>query len=122
MSDKSLETQLDQVKEDLNSPVPEPGETPKEEKKMATAKKKAPPKKVGKIEKTTKVTKTAKTNGAAESEGLVKLSALANEAGISAQRARQKLRGAELARDGRWAWPEGSKALKEARKALGLEG
>ena len=61
-------------------------------------------------------------NGKAEEheEGMVTLSELAAEHKISPQRARQKLRGAKLARErgARWKWKEGSRDLAAARKAL----
>lgn len=77
----------------------------------------------------TKVKKVAKKSEKAEkstkksangSENLVHLADLASEAKITAQSARKKLREAKVERSGRWAWEDGSKALKEARKALGL--
>lgn len=77
--------------------------------------------------KTKKVSKkVTKPNGTAKAshmdEDTVTLSSLASEAGIKAQSARVKLREASIARpEGRWAWPVGSKGLKEARKALGLD-
>lgn len=56
-----------------------------------------------------------------EDDGLIRLSDLAETAGISGAAARRKLRAAELERgDGRWAWEDGSTALKQAKKALGL--
>jgi hypothetical protein len=67
-----------------------------------------------------------KTNGKSnhgESDGLITVAQLAEEAEISPQSARVKLRAAELDRgEGRWKWEPGSKALKAARKVLGLEG
>ena len=73
--------------------------------------------------------KSAKPNGISgggkseESDGLVTVADLAAEAEISPQSARVKLRAAELDRgEGRWKWEPGSKALKAARKVLGLEG
>lgn len=85
-------------------------------------------KKVKKVEKTAKkvAKKVAKTNGHAKpkesAEGLVTVADLAEEAKISPQSVRVKLRAAELDRgEGRWKWEEGSKALKQARKVLGLE-
>ena len=78
--------------------------------KKTTAKKKAPAKKKG--------GKKAK----ASADGGITLKALAEEAGISGQAARQKLRAAGIEREegSRWSWKEGSKALKAAKKALGL--
>lgn len=75
-----------------------------------------------------KAKKKAKSNGISgggkpESEdGLITVAQLAEEADISPQSARVKLRAAELDRgEGRWKWEPGSKALKAARKVLGLE-
>lgn len=127
MTDKTLDREIGEVEKDLEAPVPDEP-TPKPEKtKMATKKvvKKtgATPAKSAKTNgkatpaKTAKATKPAK----ADAEGMVKLSSLATEAKISTQRARQKLRAAELDRgDGRWSWKEGSRDLQAARKALGL--
>lgn len=57
-----------------------------------------------------------------EDDGFVSIGDLAEEAEIAPQSARVKLREAELPKPegGRWRWAEGSKALKAARKALGL--
>lgn len=57
-----------------------------------------------------------------DDEGYVTVEDLAEEAEINAQSARVKLRDAELEKPegGRWRWKEGSKGLKEARKAIGL--
>lgn len=57
-----------------------------------------------------------------DDEGFVTIGDLATEAEIEPQSARVKLREAELERPegGRWRWKEGSKALKAARKAVGL--
>ena len=75
-----------------------------------------------------KAKKAAKPNGisgsgkAESDDGLITVAQLAEEAEISPQSARVKLRAAELDRgEGRWKWEEGSKSLKAARKALGLE-
>lgn len=71
--------------------------------------------------------KKAKPNGisgggAASEDGLITVAQLAEEAEISPQSARVKLRAAELDRgEGRWKWEPGSKSLKAARKVLGLE-
>lgn len=64
----------------------------------------------------------AKKAAKSDDDDLVTVEALAEEAGINAQSARVKFREAELPKPdgGRWRWPEGSKALKAARKALGL--
>lgn len=79
---------------------------PKRGKKVA----KKLPKKVAK--------KASKSNGDASDK--VTLADLASEAKLTTAACRRKLRDADLSREGRWAWDPGSKALKEARKALGL--
>ena len=88
---------------------------------MATKKKgkksnKKSAKKVGKKKKGAKK-KSKKT----QADGGVTLASLAKEAGISGQKARQKLRAAGIEREagGRWSWKDGSKALKAAQKAIG---
>jgi hypothetical protein len=118
---EDLKTSIAAVKEALASDPPEPG-TKKGARKVAK-----PVKKVVK-----KATKVAKTNGekpakkaAAKEvdENVVTLAQLAEEADIAPQSARVKLREAEVERpEGRWQWAVGSKALKEARKVIGLEG
>lgn len=68
----------------------------------------------------------AKSNGDSKGpqevpEGHVSIAMLADEAEITAQSARVKLRGSDIERpEGRWVWPEGSKGLKKAREVLGL--
>lgn len=86
----------------------------------------AKPKKVKKVAKKAKkvakkATKTTSAKKAESNEGKVTLAELATEAGITSAAARRKLRDAELNREGRWAWDEGSKGLKEARAALGIK-
>jgi hypothetical protein len=119
-----IETTVGNIKADMEeSPPAKP--KPKKVKKVA----KKVSKKV-KDEETAKPAKTAKKggktngNGHAESDdGLITVAELAEEAGISPQSARVKLRAAELDRgEGRWKWQPGSKGLKSARKVLGLEG
>jgi hypothetical protein len=114
--------QVEQVQADLEKPVPKAARKPKVKKMVKKVKK------VGKKVTADEVeTKKAKKNGngkapASDDEGLITVAALAEEAGISAQSARVKLRAAELDRgEGRWKWEEGSKQLKEARKVLGLD-
>jgi len=54
-------------------------------------------------------------------EGMVSIAELAEEAEITPQSARVKLRTSEVERpEGRWLWKKGSSSLKEARKVLGL--
>jgi hypothetical protein len=66
--------------------------------------------------------KAAKSDDSDEDDGYISIGDLAAEAEINAQSARVKLREAELDKPegGRWRWKDGSKALKAARKALGL--
>jgi hypothetical protein len=100
-----------------------------EEEDEAPVKKGKGPKKVTKVSDK----KEAKSNGKAEKseksnrgpqevpEGHVSVAMLAEEAEITAQSARVKLRSSDIERpEGRWVWPEGSKALKKAREILGL--
>lgn len=121
MINDETQEQVEQVAEDLERPVPKAARKPKVVKKVA--------KKVKKVKKDEEVVekKGKKTNGSAKKEaaesdeGLITVAALAEEAQISPQSARVKLRAAELDRgEGRWKWEEGSKGLKEARKVLGL--
>lgn len=105
-----LETDLEKVKADLAEPPPEPGS------------RKGVKKVVKKVVKKGKEAKPAKSsNGAEPEEGQITLATLAAEAEITPAGARRKLRAAELERDGRWSWAEGSKGLAAARKALGLD-
>lgn len=114
---KKIKQKVEAIREELKEPLPEP-QNPKE-KKMATKKKsrKARKKKGKGAKKVGAKKKAAKSN----SDGIT-LKELADEAGISGQSARKKLRDAGIEREegGRWAWKEGSKALKAARKAIGL--
>lgn len=103
---EKLERTIGEVESDLNEEPAPDKPTPKKVKKVAKSKKAA--KKVSK--------KSASRSES--SDGKVKLADLASEVGITAAAARRKLRAANLSRDGRWAWEEGSKELKAARKAL----
>jgi len=118
MFDK-LEEQLEQVKADLAEPIPEPGasqDSPVPKKRGAKkVAKKAAKKVVKKVAKKTEKKSESKSNG-----DQVSLKDLAKEAEIGEQRARQKLREAEVERTGRWSWERGSRGLQAARKALGL--
>jgi tRNA(Ile)-lysidine synthase TilS/MesJ len=137
---------LKAIREELNNPLPEPRvvSTPKRKGKMAKKAKKieededldegeegeedeaededdedeAPKSKKGKA----KLKAKAKKKAAKSDDGTISVQELADEAGINAQSARVKLRDAEVGKPegGRWVWKDGSKALKEARKALGL--
>ncbi len=54
-------------------------------------------------------------------KNIVRLKDLAKQAKLTEAVCRKKLRDAEVPRgEGRWSWELGSKALKSARKALGL--
>ncbi len=112
---EKLERTLGDVQDDLNQEPPASQDKPKKVKKVA--------------KETKKVTKKAGKKGAAKSEskksasteGRVLLADLASEAEITTASARRKLRDADLSPEGRWSWDDGSKALKEARKVLGLD-
>lgn len=93
----------------------EPEEAPKEAK---PAKSKKGGKKMKKSDKKggKKVTKSDKGD-----KNVVRLKDLAKQAKLTEAVARKKLRDAEVPRgEGRWSWELGSKALKQARKALDL--
>ena len=111
---EKLERTLSDVQEDLSQELPESSSQPKKVKKVAKGKKK--------VKKANGEAKAFKKSAKASSkEGVVLLTDLASEAGITGASARRKLRSAQLSPEGRWTWEEGSKALKEARKALGLD-
>lgn len=120
MKTTKLEDALDQVKRDLETPVP-PHTLTKEKLKMATKKVKkveAPAKAAKKSAKVESKSAPAKEK---DNDGSVTLADLAAEAKISPAAARRKVRATEIERgDGRWAWAQGSKALKTVREALGL--
>lgn len=117
---KNIQKATDAIREELKEPLPD--HQPEKEKKMATkkkSKKKVTKKKVKRVAKkgSKKVTKKVAKKGA---DG-VTLAALAKEAGISGQKARQKLRAAGIEREKGSRWVFSGKAdLKAARKALGL--
>lgn len=106
---EKLERTLSDVQDDL-SQEPEASDKPKKVKKVAKAKKVVKKKGKGDAKKV-----------AASSDGKITLAELASEAGVTSAACRRKLRDADLSREGRWAWDPGSKALKEARKVLGLD-
>lgn len=109
----NITKQLEAIREELNKPLP----AHLKETKMAEKKVKAvPAKKVAPAKKA-----PAKKEAPSE-DNRVSLADLAEEAGISGQQARQKLRGADIEREAgkRWSWEQGSKALTAVRKALGL--
>ena len=60
---------------------------------------------------------TASAEPAAE-DNRVSLATLSEEVGITPQAARRKLRASNLVKDGRWAWPEDSDELEEAREVI----
>lgn len=113
--------QVERVQEDLEKPVPKAARKREVKKVVKKVAKKVKKGAVEEVE-TKKVKKNgAKAEAAESDEGLITVAALAEEAQISPQSARVKLRAAELDRgEGRWKWEEGSKGLKEARKILGL--
>lgn len=117
---KNIQKATDAIREELKEPLPP--HQPEKEKKMATkkkSKKKVTKKKVKRVAKkgSKKVTKKVAKKGA---DG-VTLAELAKEAGISGQKARQKLRAAGIEREKGSRWVFSGKAdLKAARKALGL--
>ena len=57
----------------------------------------------------------------AEEDNRVSLATLCEEVGIAPQAARRKLRASNLVKDGRWAWPEDSDELEEARAVISKE-
>jgi hypothetical protein len=112
MKASKMDGLLDEVKAGLGQSIP-----------AHTLKEKKVAKKVAKKKGSAKPETEAKSNGkakAAADDNLVTLADLAKEAKIGAAAARRKIRATEMERDGRWAWPVGSKQLKTARGALGL--
>ena len=65
---------------------------------------------------------STKTDGGGKADkNVVRLKDLAKQAKLTEAVCRKKLRDADVPRgEGRWSWDLGSKALKAARKALGL--
>ena len=66
-------------------------------------------------------TTTEKTPAPAKAEvdpNVVTLAEVCKEVGTTGTVARRKLRAAKLQRDGRWAWPKGSKELAEVKKLI----
>lgn len=79
-------------------------------------------KKVKKVKKGAKKTVSAKKSSKSDDKNRVRLKDLAKTAKITEAVARKKLRDADVERgEGRWSWELGSKGLKQARKALGLD-
>lgn len=91
-------------------------EEPVAEAKPAKKKVKKGGKKVAKKEVKKSAAKSEKSD-----KNVVRLKDLAKQAKLTEAVCRKKLRDAEVPRgEGRWSWELGSKALKAARKALGL--
>lgn len=111
---EKLERTLSDVTSDL-SKEPETTSKSQKVKKVAKGEGKKAAKKVGKKSKS----EGKKRND--DGGDRILLADLASEAGITGASARRRLRAAELSPEGRWSWEPGSKALKEARKALGLD-
>jgi len=122
---KNIKKKVDAIREELKEPLPEHQSTTKEKKRMATKKKgrKASKKKSKKVTKkvSKKVSKKKGAKKKAKAVDGTTLAELAKEAGISGQKARQKLRAAGVEREkgSRWVFTSKSE-LKAARKALGL--
>ena len=108
----NIAKKVEAIREELRKPIPEHLIT-KEKANMAA--KKPAAKKRPAAKKKAPAKKTADSN-------VVSLSDLAEQAGISPQQARAKLRNAGIERpDGqRWGWPPKSKGLTAAKKALGI--
>jgi len=124
MAKKAAPQVDDEEDEDLDEEVDEAEDEGDEDEDEAPApKSKSKGKKAAKPAKgkAAKSAKKSKSNGD-DDEGFVTLQDLASEAEIEPQSARVKLRDSDLEKPegGRWRWKEGSKALKDARKALGL--
>jgi hypothetical protein len=92
---------------------------PVKEAKPAKAAKKGGKKTAKKVEKKGAKKTAPKTDKS--DKNVVRLKDLAKQAKLTEAVCRKKLRDAEVPRgEGRWSWELGSKALKAARKALGL--
>jgi hypothetical protein len=95
------------------------GDEPVADVKPAKKKVKKSAKKSAKSSKDVK--KTAAKSEKSSDKNVVRLKDLAKQAKLTEAVARKKLRDADVPRgEGRWSWELGSKALKTARKALGL--
>ena len=123
---KNIKKATDAIREELKKPLPD--HQPEKEKKMATKKKTSKKarkgaKKVNKKRTAKKgAKKSAKKFGGKKAADGTTLAQLANEAGISGQAARKKLRDAGIKREkgSRWVFTN-AKELKAARKALGIK-
>ena len=113
MAKVNVAKRVEAIRDELLKPIPE--HMAQKEKPMAERKKPASKKKPAAKRKPAKKTSNSDDN-------IVSLADLADEAGISAQSARQKLRAAEIERpEGkRWGWTPKSKELTKVRKVLGL--
>lgn len=114
----SINSKLDAIQEEFNKPIPKPKES-----EMTEAVKKEKKPRKAKNKKSETVSKKAKAPKATKSEDLISLNDLADEADISATKARQILRKEGIEKDEgakRWEWSPKSKSLKKVRKALGL--
>jgi hypothetical protein len=117
---KDLGSKIASLKENLKAAKPgEASESASPQREVKKVVKKVIAKKVAK--------KAAKGNGGAPRgpqevpDGYISVAQLAEEAEITPQSARVKLRTSEISRpEGRWLWKKGSSQLKEARKVLGL--
>lgn len=109
---EKLERSLSDVGNDLEQDPVESDAKPKSTKKV---------KKVAKAKKGAKKVAKKASKPEATEDGKIKLTELASEAGITTASARRKLRDADLNREGRWSWEDGSRDYKAARKALGLD-
>jgi len=108
---KSINKCLDAIIEEFNKPIPD--HRPKEGSKMTPTKRKVvkAKKRVTATKKTPKVPK-----GPAE---MITLTELAREIGLTDAVARQKLRRADIPREGtRWVWRNPSRVLNKVRKIL----
>lgn len=103
---------IDEIREALKSL---PVSTTLSEVTMATKAKKV-------VKKVSKKAAPAATKKAAPAGDIVTLAELAEAAGISAQRARQKLREAEFIREGRWSWERGHKEIAKVEAILAGKG
>lgn len=118
--DKREVRKVAKVKKVAKPEAEEADEAPKTKKAKGNGKATAKPEKAEK--KASKKKSDEETRGPQEvPEGHVSVAMLADEAEITAQSARVKLRASDIERpEGRWVWADGSKALKKAREILGL--
>lgn len=110
---RSVSDRVKQILEALKEPPNPPVSSINQETNMATKAKKV-------VKKVTK--KAPAKTVAKKTEGIVTLAELAEKAGISPQRARQKLREAEFVREGRWSWEVGHKEIAKVEAILASKG